>query len=251
MRPKSDVPALQRALQTLEAVREAGSEGLSPAKLIERVSAPRASLYRIVRELLEAGLLAQDAHTGRYRLGRQSVYLGFSARANDPLVLAAQPLLKSITQQTHEMSELIVAVSGTQLITLEVWQAEQTPLRFRARAGMLFPVSHTTAHGLIYLSYAGERRMNEYLSSDLGKAAPAGLIESCERWRKLGYAWLRQKTPLGNARLSVPVFDPRSKTRRVAATLGVACDSAHIDGLQAARWAPILQARARELEKAL
>ena len=251
MRSETDVPALQRALQTLETVRAAGGEGLAPRELLAQVSAPRASLYRILRELLDAGLLSQDAQSGRYRLGRQSIFLGFSARASDPLVHAAQPLLKTVTQQTHEMSELIVPVSASQLITLETWQAEQTPLRFRARAGMTFPLSHTTAHGLIFLSFGGERRFNEYLRTPLGKMAPAGLAESCERWRKLGYAWLRQKAPLGNARLSVPVFDPRSKTTRVAATLGIACDATHIDGLQAAKWAPILQTQARVLEKQL
>jgi len=251
MRSETDVPALQRALKTLQVVRDAGGDGLAPRELLAAIRAPRASLYRILRELLDAGLLAQDAHSGRYRLGLQSIFLGFSARANDPLVHAAQPLLKSITQQTHEMSELIVAVSSTQLITLETWQAEQTPLRFRARAGMPFPLGHGTAHGLIFLSHSGERRFNEYLRTPQGKSAPAGLAESCERWRKLGYAWLRQKAPLGNARMSVPVFDPRSNAPRVAAALGIACDSAHIDAFKAAKWAPILKAQARELEKAM
>jgi DNA-binding IclR family transcriptional regulator len=249
MRRTEDAPAVRRALDVLQRLRRSGVNGLSPAELLEALNLPRASMYRILRTLQGDGLVMQDARSGRYRLGFESVALGYVARENHPLVQAALPMLRSISQQTHEMSELIVAVSGWELITLEVWQAESTPLRFRARSGMMFGLTHTTAHGLVYLSYCGERRLAEYLKTPPGKDAPAALRDQCARWRKLGYAWLRQSHPSGNARLAVPVFDPRARSLSVAAVLGVACDSDHIDGLRAAQWAPILQAQARELEK--
>lgn len=254
------VPALERALKIVRHLSRSGASNASAQELQQALRVPRVSLYRLLHVLTENGFVTQDAD-GTYRLGTAMMALGFYARETSPLVAKATPLLRQITQQTRQMSELVAATHGWQLITLEVWQAERTPLRFRARAGMVFSLNAHTAHGLCHLGFGSDRHLAEYMKlgrTEAGRSllgihsAPSlRLPEQCALWRRLGYAWLRQSHPNGKARLAVPVFDPHSTTPRVAATLCVSCDSNLLNALQAARWAPVLQTQARELERRL
>jgi len=250
------VPALDRAMRLLQLLAQTPGGALRVSELQQKLNASRASFFRLLRMLSANGWIIQDPDTGAYRFGAAVMRLGFVARDTYPLAEHARPLLREIASATHQMSELIVAVGGWRLLTLEVWTAERTPLRFRARAGMEFFLNHLSAHGLVFLSCGNSRLLSEYERlahtaagrAQLGLPAVVKLSDNCARWRKLGYAWLRQSQPVGNARLSVPVYDPHSRTPSVLAALGVACPSDDIDGIRAARWAPLLSVLARKLE---
>lgn len=256
------VPALDRAREILELLAGAREAGLSAQELRARVRIPRASLYRLLRGLLESAWLAQDARSGRYRLGLGLLRLGFDARAASPLVRAGLPILRRAARETHEMSELAVDVGGGRISMLDVWQVEGTPLRVAARPGLSFGMNHQVAHGLCYLTFDGPRRLQEYLArlrTAAGRNAfqfrgplPRHLEEACARWHELGYAWYVQRRPEGlNARLAVPVYDPHSSAGRLAASLGIVFDGEKLNALRAAEWAHALRACARDLEKAL
>lgn len=258
-------PALERGLALLDRLNRAGTEGLAAHELHAALGVPRASLYRILKPLLERRLAVQDPASGRYRAGPGLVAMGFLARRASPLVEAAQPLLREVAQLTHRMAELAVTVGPWELTMLDVWQVEGTPVRIMARPGLVFALNTNTAPGLVYLSFDGARRLKTFINYAKGKSAPPDfperrappaklnlLEEQCARWRKLGYAWCRQEgAQAQNARVSVPVYDPHAKGGRLAAALGIACGAEEVDERRAAEWAVVLRGKARALEKAL
>lgn len=258
-------PALERGLALLDCLNRAGTAGLAARELHVALGVPRASLYRLLKPLLERRVAVQDPASGRYRAGPGLVAMGFLARRSSPLVEAAQPLLREVAQLTHRMAELAVTVGPWELTMLDVWQVEGTPVRIMARPGLVFTLNTNTAPGLVYLSFDGARRLKTFLNYAKGKPAPPDfrerrippaslnlLEEQCARWRKLGYAWCRQEgAQAQNARVSVPVYDPHAKGGRLAAVLGIACGAEEVDERRAAEWAVVLRAKARALERAL
>ncbi|MCZ7645566.1 MAG: helix-turn-helix domain-containing protein [Planctomycetota bacterium] len=254
-------PALERGLAVLDALATGFRDGASAEQLRERLGVPRASLYRVLKVLEVRRLVAQDARSGLYRLGRRTLELGYLARQSVPLVRAVQPLLSQLAQATHQMSEVCVAVGRWELLMLDVWLAEGTPVEVSARAGLLFGLNHQVAHGLVYLAFDAGRRVEEYIrlaarpegrsALRVERAAPADLFEQLERARRRGWAAL---TYTGHkprrTRISVPVFDPRTPGR-LAAALGLVCAATAYTPLRAAAWAAELRAKARELELAL
>ena len=266
MRPISDgspsgVPSLVRSIGVLKALADPCRQGATARELQKRCGIPKASLYRLLQTLTEAGLLAQNAASGHFHLGPELLRLGFVARATSPLVAAAKPLLRAITHATHEMSELAIPVGRWDLMMLETWQAEGTPVQVVSRPGHFFKMNHLNAHGLCFLCFDSERRLNEYVRGTrapdmrqrfgLDQKLPDGLPEECERWRRLGYVWKSQAQVNARARVAVPVFDPHATGKRMIGTLGVVCDSRRLSAPRAAQWAITLQQQARQLEMAM
>lgn len=254
--PPPDVPALERAIGLLRRLEGCGVQGMRAKDLQKALGAPRASFFRIVGMLCEAGWIAQDPSSGRYRLGFGLQKLGYAARNASPLVRAAQEVLRDLARATHLMSELAVAVGPWTLVMLDVWQAEGTPVKVVSRPGLEFKLDHRVAHGLCYLAFDGARRFERYVQNAAaqGSDLPASLFERMQRARNLGYAWALQSGYAGrsgNARAAVPVFDPHSKPRRLAGTLGLVCDNADMSALRAAQWAQVLKEKAAMLESAL
>ena len=251
---QSAAPALERGLAVLDylAQPQARTLGASVAELRRALRVPVMSLYRIVRILEERGHIRQD-RSGRYRLGARQIELGFAARSISPLVQAALPILREITRQTHEMSELAVRAGRWDLMMLETWQAEGTPVRIRSRAGLVFQLSPDTPHGLCYLSFDGPRVLEEFAAQpahqdELRRPENRDVFAARERWRRLGYAWHKKTGPGDIARVAAPVFDPRSSPARLAATIGIALDESRLTTLRATAWGQLLKKAARELE---
>jgi DNA-binding IclR family transcriptional regulator len=246
---RSSAPALERGLAVLEflSLPRWRAEGASVAELQRALRLPIMSLYRIVRILEENGHVRQD-QAGRLRLGSRQIELGFVARSVSPLVQAALPILREVTRQTHEMSELAVRAGGRDLMMLETWQAEGTPLRIRSRAGLVFELRTDTPHGLCYLAFDGPRVMDEFLSKHAGAGNRRELLAARARWRELGFAWHKMTGPGDIARVAAPVFDPRSSPARLAATIGVALDTSRLTTLRAMNCGAVLKHAARELE---
>lgn len=251
---RSTAPALDRGLAILDflsqpQVREIGA---SVAELQRALRVPTMSLYRVVRILDQRGHICQDS-SGRYRLGQRQIELGFVARSISPLVQSALPILREITRQTHEMSELAVRAGRWDLMMLETWQSEGTPARIRSRAGLVFRLAPNTPHGLCYLAFDGPRILEEFAAQpvnreDLRLPENRDLFAACERWRRLGFAWHKKTGPGDIARVAAPVFALQKSTPRLAATIGIALDQHRLTTLRATTCGQLLKHAARELE---
>lgn len=211
-------------------------------------------MFRLLNVLMQQGVVTQDYQTGHYRLGTGLLKLGYAARRASPLVDRSQLILRELTQKSHLMSEIATAVGPWTMAMLDTWLSESTQVKVLARPGLTFHLDHGVAHGICYLAFDHTLCLERYLRAKPYGEPPAVLPDQIARWRSLGYAWARQKdfaAKRGNARVAVPVYDPHTKPRRLAGTLGLVCDNAEITPLRAAQWGQLLKEKARELENVL
>jgi DNA-binding IclR family transcriptional regulator len=68
--------ALRNGFQILDLVVAAGNEGLPFARIVERTHLPKASVHRLLKELVEVSALTFEPGTRRYRGGLRLARLG-------------------------------------------------------------------------------------------------------------------------------------------------------------------------------
>lgn len=73
--------------------------------------------YRYVKELVEAGLL-QKVSAGNYSLGGRIIALDYLLRQSDPVLFAADPVMRKLATDTQFDASLSVMFAGPQVIDI-------------------------------------------------------------------------------------------------------------------------------------
>jgi DNA-binding IclR family transcriptional regulator len=79
-------------------------------EIIESLRYSRASGYRYVKELVDAGFL-QKVAAGRYALGPRIIELDYQLRQSDPVLLAAAPIMEALSQKSR-LNSMLSAMYG-------------------------------------------------------------------------------------------------------------------------------------------
>lgn len=251
------VPGLKRGLQVLALLSGPLKNGATATELQQRSGIPPASFFRILSVLHASKLVGQDGRNGHYQLGTGAMELGFTARAASNFVRAAQPVLREISGSSHHMSELAVATGDWMLMILETWLAERSSLKIQSRPGMFFPLNHLHAPGLCYLAFDtdfGLQRFRRVAAAEGGRQRlglpqlpSTTLGDDCERWRRLGYCWLKQTS--GTARVTAPVYES-SGPRKIRGALSIVTETDELTPLRRAQWGSLLMDAAARLQRA-
>src|SRR5579864_3922776 len=107
--PDFEAPALERGIAILRYLDHPFRDrGASAGSIMKALNLPRATLYRILKILMDSDLVIQDANTGRYRLGLGLIELGFYAFRATPLAHRIQPLLYKVSEATGLAAEAYV-----------------------------------------------------------------------------------------------------------------------------------------------
>lgn len=96
-----------RALDLLQRIARAHPVGVTVAQLAEQTGLDRATAYRLVTSLVQAGFVERDAGK-RYLLGLQAMQLGLAAMARAPLLDVCKPLMQRIARRTEDTVFLVV-----------------------------------------------------------------------------------------------------------------------------------------------
>lgn len=175
-------PALSRGLGVLRAL--AGrADGLTAAELAARVGAPRATLYRILRTLVNEGFaaVAPDAG-GRYVLGPALRALGTGAGGSRDLEANARPVMDALAAHLGETVKLVVR-EGLEAVTVAV----ATPRRdscIASRIGTRIPL-HVGASQRLLLAHAPEAVRQTVLAGPLPRVASRTITSSVRLARDL------------------------------------------------------------------
>ena len=260
--PLPDVSSLERGWRVLEWLTQAPGGEARVRELAAALRIPRASLYRVIRTLLEARWIEESPARGAYRLGQGLAALGLAARLSCPLVHAARPVLQEVARESGQMSELVVMVSPARLLALDTWSTARTPVSVGEHVGEAFPLNHIMTHGRCFLFFDGENHLERYLrvAASRENCAARGLTrpprpetvrEDAERSRTRGYVcgWRRYAPEL--ARVAVSVNDVRASRPRMVCSLGIACHPEELTAPRAAAHGMLLRRWARELEARL
>lgn len=98
---------VSRALDLLQRVAGIHPTGITIGALAEGAELDRATAYRLMSSLVDAGFVERDGHKV-YRLGLQAMQLGLAAMTRAPLLDACKPLMQRLARRTEDTVFLVV-----------------------------------------------------------------------------------------------------------------------------------------------
>lgn len=193
---------LLRGLDVIETLSVADAGGVGPSAIGEAVGLDKATVSRLLRTLVQAGWVRQDADTRRYRLSSKVLRLAASVRVHLDLRTAAAPYLSQLRDQLGETVHLGV-MEDLGVVYLDKLESPSS-IRLVSRIGQVMPL-HSTSLGKAMLAALpwDEResrigRMDFAPRTDRTITSAAAFREEIEVTRSRGYATDdRENEPLG------------------------------------------------------
>ncbi len=213
------IPNLLKAILMLKLL-AANEQGLSAVQIEQRLNIPRTTAFRILKTLLQAGMI--EKKESFFFPGPSLMEVGLMALQKSQVRGLAVPFLQKLTEQTGMTAHLAIP-SGWHSLILEVCDSAD-PIRVASRPGTLADL-HCSATGKIFLAFCYADRLEEFCRDVQPAQRTAhtvttldGLRTLSAQVRKQGYAVDEQEYHLNVRCLAAPVKDMR---RQVVAALGV------------------------------
>lgn len=136
-------------------------EGLTLAKLSDRLKLPKTSVFSLLRALEGGGYARSD--NGHYTVGDQALKLGASLGQARSFPKCARPVLERLARETEETILLgVLSEEGHEISYVDVIESEK-PLRFAVRIGNRRPL-YCTAAGKAMLAFLPKNVQTTYLA---------------------------------------------------------------------------------------
>ena len=152
---KYRIKVLDKTLKILDLFNEKGKE-LTVTEINGLLSFNKASTFRIIKNLEEAGYLEKDPDTLKYRLGLRIYYLGSLAEPHGEIRRMARPFLDKLNEACGETVHLAVLHHG-QALYLDKIEGKRT-IRVITRIGMKLP-AHCSGVGKVLLANLKEETL--------------------------------------------------------------------------------------------
>ena len=197
-----------RVLQLL-ALFSAAHPVLTPARAMAALGASRASVYRYLAQLEEAGFVERVPERG-YVLGPAIVELDRQIRLSDPLLDAARGLTEALSAATGGTT-LLCRFHGDKVLCIEQNAGPNAPASISYERGRAMPM-YRGATSKIILAHLGRDALQALWRAHRREMARAGLPASFE-------ALVAALAPLREARICVTANEVDSDAQGFAAPL--------------------------------
>ena len=201
-RPKSEAPAVEKALDILELLSET-PKSMTMNEMTSALGRTMGEIYRIVIYLNKRGYIARDPDSDRYGLTLRLFELSHRHNPTDRLLQVALPVLEKVAFQTEQSCHLAVLYQTSVLILASV--PSPRPAGYSVRTGSVFPLL-TTSSGVVILSFLLPEAQSRFLSS-FGPTEQTALSQRIQSIKTLGYEERESGMVHGIQNLSAPVFD--------------------------------------------
>ncbi|HTK45420.1 MAG TPA: IclR family transcriptional regulator [Patescibacteria group bacterium] len=194
---------------------------LSVTSISARVGLHKSTVSRLLATLETGGLVANDAETGRYRLGPGLVELAGPLLTSLDVRDVARPVMADLAAQTGASASLAVW-TGRAAVNVEQVLAPGV-VSHLAPVGRVSP-GHATANGKVFLAWLSEGELEAYLARPLEPFTsntitdPETFRAALARVRTDGYAVNDGELDMSLLGVAGPVFDAAD---RVVAAVGV------------------------------
>jgi DNA-binding IclR family transcriptional regulator len=214
--PEDAVKSLVKVVSILEAF-STSRRSMSLAEISAATGFPRSTAHRLAASMRDVGLLDQDGHRDRYRLGIKLFELGNTVLANMDLHREARPLVDALSRVSGHLVHLAV-FDGQQAIVIHRVSADSgTPLTLIEAA----PV-HCTSVGKAILAFQPAARIDAIIAGGLKRFTDATITDGRKLKSELklirarGYAVDEGEHQPGIRCVGAPIHD---RTGRVIAGL--------------------------------
>lgn len=195
------VEAIDRALQLLAALAEAGPDGSSLAELCRSLDMNKSTAYRALTTMRIRGFVNQTSE-GEYQLGPVAVSMGRHWFSADSLAEQLHPALVALSRELGELTHLGI-LSGDEVIYVDKVEPDK-PIRVWSQVGRSVPAANT-ALGRALLSHRGlgERTLDTFLPAG---ADTARLHEVIDQAARRGWSSEVHENEPGVACIGVPIL---------------------------------------------
>lgn len=202
--------ALQQGFAILDAVADAGKDGLTFSQAAAASGVPKASAHRLMRELVTLGALDYQRASRRYRGGMQLARLGARVLADHDFRSVARPHLQALQAATGHVATLGILDDGDG-VYIDKIDSGDFGIRLHSEIGKRFPL-HCTAMGKMLLAHADRETQRRALGRKLRVftentiSTPARLRRALDEALAQGYAVDREEITRGLICVAAPVF---------------------------------------------
>lgn len=242
----SDSGSLKRGVALLKLLATAGARGLALTELASLAGLPHPSAHRVLKQLIDEGLVSRVAELKRYRMGPLAFELGLASSTLYDIRDLCEPAMDELARATEDTVYLVVR-SGFDAVCMHRREGSFPIRTLVLEVGSRRPLG-VGAGGLAVLAAMEEgereeviRRVTPALSA-FGRVKADALAGDCLRTRERGHSLIRgtvnfDVTAVGRwfcnamqqpaGALSVAALSQRMtprRTRQIAGLLNEACD---------------------------
>jgi len=199
-----------------------GTKEWTASELGRRTNLHTGTVHRILMELKNYGLVAQDENSKKFRLGTWLMELGFIVKENLSIIQLAEPIMKNLTQKTKETTHLTIQDKCDGVLIHKI--DTHLPFRLVEPIGLRTDLTQGALKKVI-LAYLPPAEIaliiQECLKSSGGKSKSLDkekVLCELEDIRKQFYAISYGEVTVGTAAVASPVFD---YTGKVVASIGI------------------------------
>lgn len=188
---QSTIQSLDRAFDVLEAL--AAARGMTLSEIARALGQSPATVHRILSTLEARGVVEADTETQAWHVGAAAFRLGSAFLRRGSVLERSQPVMRSLTEETGETSNLGIERNGDVLFVAQV--ETQESIRAFFPPGTVSPM-HASGIGKALLSRYDNDRIAAFLGrgrlerfTDKTIVEPDALVAEMRLTRARGYAY--------------------------------------------------------------
>ncbi|WAH39956.1 IclR family transcriptional regulator [Alicyclobacillus fastidiosus] len=191
------------------------------SELGERLGIAKSTVHRLLCTLRETGLVEQDSHSHKYRLGIGMFVIGSVFYRSAELRAKAFPILVDLMQRVRRIVRLGIYDYGSVVYLCKLPEDKET--RTFSSIGTRVPC-HSTAVGKLLLAFQSSEEIERVLSLPLKARTSNTMTDKDELLEQLGhiravrYALTSEESRYDVCSLAVPVYD---ESQHVTAALSI------------------------------
>ncbi|NJC55131.1 IclR family transcriptional regulator [Brevibacterium marinum] len=200
------VQSVDRAVTILEVIARTGLAGVTD--IAAELEVHKSTASRIVATLEARGLVEQDQHRGKYRLGLGILRLAGATTARLDIVQEARPIAKLLAERTGETINIAVLSDGAALYLDQV--AGTASVQSHNWVGQRIPL-HATSNGKVLLSGLSEAGIRRTLEEKLPTYTPhtvtslPRLLDQIAEVVEAGHSVVIDELEVGLTAVSAPI----------------------------------------------
>ncbi|MDZ5602826.1 IclR family transcriptional regulator [Pseudomonas sp. RP23018S] len=180
---------------------------IDPDAIAERMGLSRATVYRYVKDLCEAGLLVR-VDAGSYGLGPRIIELDWMMRQYDPILIAGRELMHGLSEETGLAVFASVFYDG-RIINTYIAEPSDT-YRFAFGRGQPLPFFRG-AQSKVLIAYQKGRRLQRLFDEQMANENDApydwdSFAKAAKKIRKDGFCVTHDELNLGLTGIAAPIF---------------------------------------------